>query len=140
MVPGLSPNVLPLVNTMSGYFCLLVEDSPMMRQLLAFALYRIKGLTVVESDDGVDALRKLSKGRFDIIVTDINMPLLDGLKLVQRVRSDPVHKDTPIVVVTTDSASDDKDRAFELGANAYITKPIQASQVIATIRQLLGIS
>jgi two-component system chemotaxis response regulator CheY len=125
---------------MSGYFCLLVEDSPMMRQLLAFALYRIKGLTVVESDDGVDALRKLSKGRFDIIVTDINMPLLDGLKLVQRVRSDPVHKDTPIVVVTTDSASDDKDRAFELGANAYITKPIQASQVIATIRQLLGIS
>jgi two-component system chemotaxis response regulator CheY len=128
------------MNTMSGYFCLLVEDSPMMRQLLAFALYRIKGLTVVESDDGVDALRKLSKGRFDIIVTDINMPLLDGLKLVQRVRSDPVHKDTPIVVVTTDSASDDKDRAFELGANAYITKPIQASQVIATIRQLLGIS
>ena len=125
---------------MSGYFCLLVEDSPMMRQLLAFALYRIKGLTVVESDDGVDALRKLSKGKFDIIVTDINMPLLDGLKLVQRVRSDPVHKDTPIVVVTTDSASDDKDRAFELGANAYITKPIQASQVIATIRQLLGIS
>jgi two-component system chemotaxis response regulator CheY len=112
----------------------------MMRQLLAFALYRIKGLTVVESDDGVDALRKLSKTRFDIIVTDINMPLLDGLKLVQRVRSDPVHKDTPIVVVTTDNASDDKDRAFELGANAYITKPIQASQVIATIRQLLGIS
>jgi len=140
MVPGLSPNVLPLVNTMSGYFCLLVEDSPMMRQLLAFALYRIKGLTVVESDDGVDALRKLSKTKFDIIITDINMPLMDGLKLVQRVRSDPVHKDTPIVVVTTDGASEDKDRAFELGANAYITKPIQASQVISTIRQLLGIS
>jgi two-component system chemotaxis response regulator CheY len=124
---------------MSGYSCLLVEDSPMMRQLLAFALYRIKGLTVVESDDGVDALRKLSKERFDIIVTDINMPLLDGLKLVQRVRTDPVHKDTPIVVVTTDNATDDKNRAFELGANAYITKPIQASQVISTIRQLLGI-
>jgi two-component system chemotaxis response regulator CheY len=56
----------------------------MMRQLLTFALARIKGLRVVEVEDGVDGLRKLASGRFDIILTDINMPIMDGLKLVQR--------------------------------------------------------
>ena len=121
------------------YTCLLVEDSPMMRQLLSFALARVKGLGVVEVDDGVDGLRRLATGRFDVIVTDINMPIMDGLKLVQRVRSDPKHKDTPIVVITTDSNVEDRQRALELGANAYITKPVQAPEVVATIKRLLGI-
>ena len=112
----------------------------MMRQLLSFALARVKGLRVVEVDDGVDGLRKLSSGRFDIIVTDINMPIMDGLKLVQRVRNDPNHKDTPIIVVTTESAVEDRKRAMELGANAYITKPIQAPDVIATVKRLLGVA
>ncbi len=111
-----------------------------MRQLLAFALARVKGLRVVEVDDGVEALRKLAAGPFDIIVTDINMPILDGLKLVQRVRNDAVHRDTPIVVVTTESAAEDRDRALELGANAYITKPIQAPDVIATVKRLLDMA
>jgi two-component system chemotaxis response regulator CheY len=125
---------------MSTYTCLLVEDSPMMRQLLTFALARVKGLRIVEADDGVDGIRKLAAGRFDVIVTDINMPILDGLKLIQRVRSDPTHKDTPIVVITTESASEDKNRALEIGANAYITKPIQAPQVIETVKKLLRIA
>ena len=69
--------------------CLVVEDSPMMRQLLVLALSRVKNLRVTEADDGVDGLRKLAGGKFDIIITDINMPIMDGLKLVKRVRSDP---------------------------------------------------
>ena len=119
--------------------CLVVEDSPMMRQLLVFALMRIKGLVVVEASDGVDALRKLSGGRFDIIVTDVNMPIMDGLKLVRRVRSDPLHKDTPIIIITTEGSQEDRQRALQLGANAYITKPIQAPQVIAKVKELLKI-
>jgi len=111
----------------------------MMRQLLTFALARVKGLRVVEADDGVSGIRKLAEGPFDIIVTDINMPVLDGLKLIQRVRSDPVHKATPIVVITTDTARVDRDKAVELGATAYITKPIQAPQVIQTVKDLLKI-
>jgi two-component system chemotaxis response regulator CheY len=117
--------------------CLVVEDSPMMRQLLVFALARIKNLRVVEADDGFDGLRKLAAQKFDIIVTDINMPIMDGLKLVKRVRSDPAHQDTPIVIITTEGAKEDRQRALALGANAYITKPIQAPQVIAQVKLLL---
>lgn len=117
--------------------CLVVEDSPMMRQLLVFALSRVKQLKVTEADDGVDGLRKLAAGKFDIILTDINMPIMDGLKLVRRVRTDPVHKDVPIIIITTESAEEDRQRALALGANAYITKPIQAPQVIAKVRELL---
>lgn len=110
-----------------------------MRQLIVFALSRVKQLKVTEADDGLDGLKKLAAGRFDIILTDINMPIMDGLKLVKRVRTDPTHKDVPIVIITTESAEEDRQRALSLGANAYITKPIQAPQVIAKVRELLGI-
>ncbi|HNS96098.1 MAG TPA: response regulator [Polyangiaceae bacterium] len=125
---------------MAEYACLIIEDSPMMRQLLVFALARVRNLRVTEADDGVDGLRKLANARFDLIVTDINMPIMDGLKLIRRVRTDPVHKDTPIIVITTEGAQEDRHRALQLGANAYITKPIQAPQVIAKVKELLGVS
>ncbi len=123
----------------SQYSCLIVEDSPMMRQLLVLALSRIRNLQIVEADDGVDGLRKLASGKFDIILTDINMPIMDGLKLVKRIRTDPVHKDVPVIVITTEASREDRMRALQLGANAYITKPIQASQVIVKVRELLKI-
>jgi two-component system, chemotaxis family, chemotaxis protein CheY len=119
--------------------CLVVEDSPTMRQLLVFALARIPNVRVVEAEDGVDALRRLAGQTFDIILTDINMPIMDGLKLVRRVRTDPAHKDVPIVVITTEGAAEDRKRAMDLGASAYIVKPIQATAVIDTVRQLLNI-
>ena len=117
---------------------LVVEDSPTMRQLISFALRRIKGLEVEEADDGVDGLKKLSEQRFDILITDINMPVMDGLKLVSLVRKDETHKDIPIVIITTEGAAEDRQRAMSLGANAYITKPIQAPQVINCVKKLLG--
>ncbi|MCC7541169.1 MAG: response regulator [Deltaproteobacteria bacterium] len=122
---------------MAEHSCLVVEDSPMMRQLVVFALARIRDLTVLEADDGVDALRKLASRRFDLIITDINMPIMDGLKLIKRIRGDEVHKDVPIIVITTEGANEDRQRALALGANVYITKPIQAPQVIARVKELL---
>jgi two-component system chemotaxis response regulator CheY len=119
---------------------LVVEDSPTMRQLIVFALRRIRGLEVVEADDGVDALRKMAASKLDIILTDINMPIMDGLKLVKRVRSDEALKQIPIIIITTEGAEEDRQRALALGANAYITKPIQAPQVIAKVKELLKIS
>lgn len=130
---------MALTSPPPEYRCLIVEDSPMMRQLLVFALSRVKHITVTEADDGVDGLKKLATGKFDIVLTDINMPIMDGLKLVKRIRTDPVHKDVPIVIITTESAEEDRQRALSLGANAYITKPIQARQVIMKVRELLGI-
>ncbi|MAQ14239.1 MAG: two-component system response regulator [Sandaracinus sp.] len=122
---------------MSEHSCLVVEDSPMMRQLLVFALARIKKLKVTEAEDGVDGLRKLAGGKFDLVITDINMPIMDGLKLVKRIRSDETHKDVPIIIITTEGSQEDRQRAMALGATAYITKPIQAPQVIAKVKELL---
>jgi len=111
----------------------------MMRQLLVFALARIKKLKVTEAEDGVDGLRKLASGKFDLVITDINMPIMDGLKLVKRIRSDEIHKDVPIIIITTEGSTEDRQRAMALGANAYITKPIQAPQVIAKVKELLAV-
>ncbi len=125
---------------MSEFSALVVEDSPTMRQLIVFALKRLKALKVTEADDGVDALKKLQAAKFDILITDINMPIMDGLKLVGLVRKDANHKDIPIVIITTEGAQEDRQRALALGANAYITKPIQAPQVINTVKDLLKLA
>jgi two-component system chemotaxis response regulator CheY len=124
---------------MAEYKALVVEDSPTMRQLIVFALRRLQSLKVTEADDGVDALKKIQAGTFDILITDINMPIMDGLKLVSLVRKDEIHKGIPIIIITTEGAQEDRQRALSLGANAYITKPIQAPQVINTVKELLNL-
>ncbi|TPV93836.1 MAG: response regulator [Myxococcales bacterium FL481] len=118
---------------------LVVEDSPPMRKLIVLALSRVKGLNVVEAGDGVDALRQIAGRRFDIILTDINMPILDGLKLVKRLRADAAYKDVPIVMITTQSAAEDRQRALDLGATAYVTKPIEGSEVATLVRDILDL-
>ena len=110
-----------------------------MRQLIAFALKRIKGVAIVEANDGVDGLKKLSAQRFDLIFTDINMPIMDGLKLVSLVRNDSNYKMVPIVVITTEGAQEDRERALALGANDYITKPIQPTKILEVAKGLLKI-
>jgi two-component system, chemotaxis family, chemotaxis protein CheY len=124
---------------MSEYNVLIVEDSPTMRQLIAFALKRIRGVRIVEASDGVDGLKKLSSERFDLILTDINMPIMDGLKLVSLVRNDNNYKMIPIVVITTEGAQEDRERALALGANDYITKPIQPTKILEVAKSLLKI-
>lgn len=116
---------------------LVVEDSTPMRQLIVAALDAIPGLEVVEAGDGLDALRKIAGARFDIILTDINMPILDGLKLVKRLRSDEAYREVPVVIITTESAEEDRQRALALGATAYLTKPVQAREVVPLVRELL---
>ena len=118
---------------------LVVEDSPAMRQLVVYALSRLKTIQVVEASDGLEALKLLAQHRFDLVITDINMPILDGLKLTKRIRSDPTMQRVPIVIITTESADEERDRAMALGADAYIAKPIQAQQVIATVQRLLAL-
>ena len=124
---------------MSTFKVLIVEDSPTMRQLIVFALKRLRGLNIVEANDGVDGLKKLSSEKFDLIFTDINMPIMDGLKLVSLVRNDPNYKDVPIVIITTEGATEDRDRALALGANDYITKPIQTTKILEAARKLLNL-
>ena len=116
---------------------LVVEDSTPMREMMVEALSRVEGLATVEAADGLDALRKIAKQQFDIILTDINMPILDGLKLVKRLRSDEKYRAVPVIIVTTEAADEDRQRPLALGANAYLTKPVKAAEVAALVAQLL---
>lgn len=122
---------------MAGQRILIVEDSPTMRQLLVFALKRMKDVEIVEASDGMDGLRKITSDRFDLAFVDINMPVMDGLKLINLIRSEPELADVPICVITTEGAKEDRERAISLGANEYLTKPIQANKVLAIARSLL---
>jgi two-component system chemotaxis response regulator CheY len=124
---------------MAHLHALIVDDSGAMRKQLAYALQRLPGVSTVEATDGADAWRKLSTAAFDIVLTDINMPLLDGLKLVALVRAGGVHQRVPIVVITTEGAEADRKRAMSLGASAYLVKPVQATQVVEAVRSLLRI-
>ena len=125
-------------RTMENATFLVVEDSPTMRQLISFSLRRFRNAKIIEAVDGVDALKKLSGQKIDLILTDINMPVMDGLKLVALVRQNPALKDIPIVIITTEGAEEDRERGLALGANSYISKPIQSSHLIKTITDLLS--
>jgi len=124
---------------MTKHRILVVEDSPTMRQLLAFALKRLKDVEIVEAQDGMDGLRKVTSDHFDLALIDINMPVMDGLKLVSLIRGEDSIADMPIVVVTTEGASEDRERALALGANEYLTKPIQANKVLSVAKSLLKV-
>ena len=122
---------------MTRHRILIVEDSPTMRQLLAFALKRLKHTDVVEAQDGMDGLRKVTSDHFDLALVDINMPIMDGLKLISLIRGEETLQQMPIVVITTEGAEEDRQRALALGANEYLTKPIQANRVLQVARSLL---
>ena len=118
---------------------LIVEDSPTMRQLLVFALKRMKDVELIEARDGMDGLRKVTSDHFDLAFVDINMPVMDGLKLISLIRGEQKLAQMPICVITTEGAREDRERAIGLGANEYLTKPIQANKVLAVARSLLKI-
>jgi two-component system chemotaxis response regulator CheY len=122
---------------MQRHRILIVEDSPTMRQLLAFALKRIPGVEIIEARDGMDGLRKVTTDHFDLALVDINMPVMDGLKLIHLIRDEESLKAMPIVVITTEGAEADRARALALGADEYLTKPVQAGRVLAVARALL---
>lgn len=122
---------------MERHRILIVEDSPTMRQLLVFALKRLKGADIVEAQDGLDGLRKVTSDDFDLALVDINMPVMDGLKLISLIRQEEALKSMPIVVITTEGAKEDRDRALALGADEYLTKPIQSNRVLAIAKALL---
>ena len=124
---------------MAKFRCLVVEDSPTMRQLVVFALKRVPELEIVEASDGVDALKKLPGQKVDLVLCDINMPIMDGLKLLSLMKNNPVYKDIPVVMITTEGAAEDRDRGLALGARAYLPKPIQTNNLLKVVREILGL-
>ena len=116
---------------------LVVDDSQAMRRSLVFALQRLGGLHCEEAADGAEGLKKLTHARYDLVLTDINMPLMDGLKLIHHIRQSDAHRSVPVVVITTEAAAADRSRAMALGASAYLVKPVQAHTVLETVKSLL---
>lgn len=109
-----------------------------MRKLLGYAVKRIPGVETQEAGDGLEALAKVAATTPDVMLTDVNMPNLDGLQLIERIRADDRLAAVAIVVITTESANADIERALGLGADAYIPKPVQAPRVVEVVKQLLA--
>ena len=111
---------------------LIVEDSPAMRQLLALAVRKRAGVEVQEAGDGLAALKLLTNAHFDLVFVDLNMPILDGMKLIKKIRESETTSGAPrvrICVVTTESAQATEDQARALGADFFVRKPVARRDV-----------
>ena len=115
---------------------LTVDDSASLRQMIAVVL-RGSGYTVVEAVDGKDALSKVAGQKFDLVLTDVNMPQMDGLELTRRLRVMPQYKFTPIVLLTTESHTDKKLQGKAAGATAWIIKPFDPDQLLAVVKKVV---
>ena len=115
---------------------LAVDDSASMRQMVSFTL-KGAGFTVTEAVDGVDALSKAKTGKFDLVLTDVNMPNMDGISLIKELRTLPAFKFTPILMLTTESGTDKKGEGKSAGATGWIVKPFNPEQLLATIKKVI---
>ncbi|MGO9831011.1 MAG: response regulator [Myxococcaceae bacterium] len=122
-----------------GFRALVVDDSLAMRRRLVAVLQTLGASACDEAEDGAEGLKRFSESEYDVVVTDLNMPLVDGLKLIHHIRAGDKRRDVPIVVVTTEAGEMDRSRAMALGANAYLLKPIHAGRVSSAVRDLLGL-
>jgi two-component system, chemotaxis family, chemotaxis protein CheY len=122
---------------------LVVEDSTSMR---AYLTAIIEGgsesydLEIVEAASGFEALKTLPHHKFDAILTDINMPDINGLELVSFLKNHPTYQSIPVMVISTESTDEDQRRAAALGAEEYLVKPFQSSELVAKLRRLLRVA
>ena len=115
---------------------LMVDDSMTMRQLVRVTLTR-SGYEVVEASDGVEALAVASSQTFDLVLSDINMPIMNGLELLRSLRKLPAYKFTPVVLVTTESEISKKQEGKSAGATGWIVKPFEPQQLLAVVVKVL---
>lgn len=117
---------------------LLVDDSPATRTFVEATLEEEDDLEIVEAKNGFEALKLLPRGEFDLLITDINMPDINGLELVRYARTSPRYQDAPVLVISTEGRQKDVDKAMALGANEYIVKPFTAETLLGVVRKHLG--
>ena len=115
---------------------LTVDDSASVRQMVSFTL-RGAGYEVAEAVDGKDGLDKVRGGKFDLLITDLNMPNIDGIQLIAAVRKLPGYSFTPMLMLTTESQVEKKDAGRKAGATGWIVKPFNAEQLIAVVQKLV---
>jgi two-component system chemotaxis response regulator CheY len=126
---------------MTSKSLLVVDDSATMRQLLCMTLTRVDGITlanITEASDGADALDKVRSGSFDLVLTDIRMPGMDGLEFIRKVRSELNDLALPIIIISTKGADEDVELGMNLGANGYLSKPVSMAQLRELVTNFLG--
>jgi two-component system chemotaxis response regulator CheY len=122
---------------MSTLIILAVDDSPSMREMVA-AVLRDSGYQVVEAEDGVKALEVARSQSVDVVLTDQNMPNMDGLSLVKNLRNLPAYKDTPIMMLTTESSAEMKQKGRDAGATGWMVKPFDPDKLVRMLKALIG--
>ena len=116
---------------------LAVDDSVSMRQMVAFTL-KSTGHSVTDACDGKQALEIAKMQTFDLVLTDVNMPIMDGLSLTKALRLIPEYHFTPILILTTESSTDKKQEGRAAGATGWLVKPFNPEQLLATVKKVLG--
>jgi len=116
---------------------LTVDDSASIRQTIKITLTS-EGYSVAEAVDGADGLRKVEAGAYDLIVTDLNMPIMDGLTMIRELRTKPVHAGVPILFLTTESDPAMKAEAKAAGATGWLTKPFDPDQLVKIVNKVLA--
>ncbi len=116
---------------------LVTDDSAIMRMFLVMSLKRMLSVDIVEAVNGIDALAKLKSRKFDLLLTDMNMPEMNGAELIRYVRTG-MKSDIPIVLITTKGETQDRELGMKLGANSYLTKPVNNVELIKTVLNFLG--
>lgn len=116
---------------------LVTDDSAIMRMFLVMSLKRMLRVNITEAVNGIDALAKLKGGKFDLLLTDMNMPEMNGAELIRCVRIG-MNNDIPIVVITTKGEIKDRELGMSLGASGYLTKPVNQAELIKTVLRFLG--
>ncbi|MCP4752954.1 MAG: response regulator [Proteobacteria bacterium] len=119
-----------------GKTILTVDDSASVRQMVAFTL-KNEGYEIMEAVDGVDALAKLEEKPADMVLTDLNMPNMDGIELIKNLRANPNFKFIPIIFLTTESQAEKKQAGKAAGATGWIVKPFKPEQLVGVIRKVL---
>lgn len=119
---------------------LIIDDSSATRAYIRAALEAEDDMEVMEATSGFDALRILPRSRFDLLLVDINMPNINGLELISFIRRSETHRETPLMIISTEASERDRSRAFQLGANAYLAKPFTADALLTAVRDLQAAS
>jgi len=116
---------------------LLVDDSATARAFAAAALEDAADLEITQAASGFEAIRILPTEAFDLVITDINMPDINGLELIRFARTHERYQETPLIIISTEGRERDRDKALALGANEYLVKPYAADQLVAAVRRYL---
>lgn len=116
---------------------LIVDDSNAIRQSISFVLEEA-GFAVVPANDGMDAVQKLEGQQFDLVISDVNMPNMDGIALVRHIRQTAKHKFTPVLMLTTESQAGVMQEGKAAGATGWIVKPFEQEKLLAVVKKLVG--